>query len=249
MPKNRVSPVPSLAGRACKLGGMGARQHLVIDGDDTLWENNIFFEDAAEAFIDFLDHSTLGRDRVRAALEEVERLNVASHGYGSAAFGRNLQEAYHRLAERQVLPEDLDHLMSLARQVMSQPMQLRPAVRETLEDLGGRHDLTLFTKGEHDEQVLKVERSGLGELFDRVIVTPEKDVAAYTGLVAEHGFDAGATWMIGNSPRSDINPALAAGLGAVFIPHPRTWSLELTDITASDRLLVLDGFARLLDHF
>ena len=228
---------------------MRSRQHLVIDGDDTLWENNIFFEDAAEAFIDFLDHSSLSRDQVRAALDEVERLNIANHGYGSAAFGRNLQEAYRRLAERQILPEDLDHLMLLGRRVVAQPMQLRPAVRETLEDLGARHDLTLFTKGEQEEQSLKVERSGLGELFDRVIVTPEKDVPAYTGLVAEHGFDAEATWMIGNSPRSDINPALAAGLGAVFIPHPRTWSLELADVNESDRLLVIDEFAKLLDHF
>jgi putative hydrolase of the HAD superfamily len=223
--------------------------HLVIDGDDTLWENNIFFEDAAEAFIDFLDHSNLSRDQVRAALDEVERLNVANHGYGSAAFGRNLQETYRRLAERHVRSEDLDHLMELARQVVSQPMQLRPGVEETLADLAPRLDLTLFTKGEQDEQTLKVDRSGLAAYFDRVVVTPEKDVAAYHGLVAEHGFDPGATWMVGNSPRSDINPPLDAGLGAVFIPHPRTWSLEVVEVVESDRLLVLESFHQLLDHF
>jgi putative hydrolase of the HAD superfamily len=223
--------------------------HLVIDGDDTLWENNIFFEDAAEAFIDFLDHSNLSRDQVRAALDEVERLNVANHGYGSAAFGRNLQETYRRLAERHVWSEDLDHLMELARQVVSQPMQLRPGVEETLADLAPRLDLTLFTKGEQDEQALKVDRSGLAAYFDRVVVTPEKDVAAYHGLVAEHGFDPGATWMVGNSPRSDINPPLDAGLGAVFIPHPRTWSLEVVEVVESDRLLVLESFHQLLDHF
>jgi len=228
---------------------MRSRQHLVIDGDDTLWENNIFFEDAAEAFIDFLDHSSLTREQVRAALDEVERLNIANHGYGSAAFGRNLQETYRRLAQRHVRSEDLEHLMELARQVVSQPMQLRPRVEETLADLAPRHDLTLFTKGEHEEQTLKVDRSGLAPYFDRVVVTPEKDVAAYHGLVAEHGFDPAATWMVGNSPRSDINPPLDAGLGAVFIPHPRTWTLEVAEVIESDRLLVLETFAQLLDHF
>ncbi len=228
---------------------MRSRQHLVIDGDDTLWENNVFFEDAAEAFIDFLDHSSLTRDQVRAALDEVERLNVANHGYGSAAFGRNLQVTYRRLAERHVRPEDLDHLLELARQVVSQPMQLRPGVEETLADLALRHDLTLFTKGEQDEQSLKVERSGLAVFFDRVVVTPEKDVAAYQGLVAEHGFDPAATWMVGNSPKSDINPPLVAGLSAVFIPHPRTWSLEVVEVMESDRLLVVESFRQLLDHF
>jgi len=228
---------------------MRPRQHLVIDGDDTLWENNIFFEDAAESFIDFLDHSSLTRDQVRTALDEVERLNIGNHGYGSAAFGKNLQETYRRLAERNVQPDDLEHLMELARQVVSQPMQLRPGVAETLADLASRHDLTLFTKGEQEEQSLKVERSGLARHFDRVVITPEKDVPAYNELVARHGFDPVATWMVGNSPRSDINPPLAAGLGAVFIPHPRTWSLEVVEVVESDRLLVLDSFDQLREHF
>jgi putative hydrolase of the HAD superfamily len=128
-------------------------------------------------------------------------------------------------------------------------MQLRPGVEPTLSELASRHDLTLFTKGEHEEQSLKVERSGLAGFFDRVVVTPEKDEAAYHGLVAKHGFDRATTWMVGNSPKSDINPPLAAGLRAVFIPHPRTWSLEVADVTESERLLVLETFDQLLDHF
>ena len=94
-----------------------------------------------------------------------------------------------------------------------------------------------------------MERSGLTAYFDRVVVTPEKDIAAYRGLVDRHAFDERSTWMIGNAPKSDINPALAAGLGAVFIPHPQTWSLEVVELERSDRLLVLDTFTQLLDHF
>ena len=226
-----------------------SRQHLVIDGDDTLWENNIFFEAAAEAFIDFLDHSTLSREQVRAILDEVERTNLPRHGYGSAAFGRNLQETFRRLTERAAADHELEHLAGLGRQVVSQPVQLLPAVEETLAALARRHDLTLFTKGEQEEQAMKVERSGLAGYFQRVVVTPEKDVAAYQELVGAHGFQPDATWMVGNSPRSDINPPLEAGLRAVFIPHPRTWSLEVVDVVESDRLLVLERFAELLDHF
>ena len=228
---------------------MKDRRYLVIDGDDTLWENNIFFEGAAEAFIDFLSHSSLTREQVRATLDEVERLNLATHGYGSGAFGRNLQETYGRLAERHIRPEDLDYLLKLGQAVVSQPMHLRPGVEDTLARLTARHDLTLFTKGEHEEQSLKVERSGLKGYFDRIEVTPEKDVAAYRGLVERQGFDERSTWMIGNSPKSDLNPALAAGLGAVFIPHPQTWSLEVVDLDESDGLLVLETFSQLLEHF
>ena len=38
-----------------------ARQHLLIDADDTLWENNIYFEDAFDEFVNFLGHSSMSR--------------------------------------------------------------------------------------------------------------------------------------------------------------------------------------------
>lgn len=225
------------------------RQHLVIDGDDTLWENNVHFERAIEEFIDFLAHSAMSREQVRAALDEIERLNIANHGYGSAAFAKNLHQTYNRLADRAILPDDLERVLELGRRVADHPMELLPGVEETLEYLSERHDLTLFTKGSEIEQRPKVERSGLEHHFARVVITPEKDERAYRELVAAGGFDPELTWMIGNSPRSDINPALAAGIRAVFIPHPMTWSLEVADLVQSDRLLAVDRFADLREHF
>ncbi|TMD25271.1 MAG: hydrolase, partial [Chloroflexi bacterium] len=59
------------------------------------------------------------------------------------------------------------------------------------------------------------------------------------------------TWMVGNSPRSDINPSLAAGLNAVYIPHPHTWRLEHEEVqnTGEGRLLMLSAFAELRTYF
>src|SRR5256714_2983405 len=229
---------------------MSTRTVLIIDGDDTLWENNVYFEQAIEDFIDFLAHSTLSREQVRATLDEIERLNSEVHGYGSAAFARNLRETYERLAERRVESEDLDHVMSLARRITSEELQLLPGVQSTLEYLRARHRLVLFTKGEAEEQRLKVQRSGLAPHFNEVVVTREKDRAAYIELVRNQQIDPPRAWMIGNSPRSDINPALEAGLGAVYIPHPHTWRLEHAELAAGDgRLLVLKSFAELTNHF
>ncbi len=229
---------------------MAGRAFLVVDGDDTLWENNVYFEQAIEAFIDFLAHSSLDRTQVRAALDEIELLNSRLHGYGSAAFARNLRECYERLAERDLRKQDLDHVMALGQRIVKQPMQVLPGVVETMEYLAARHQLTLFTKGELEEQRLKVQRSGLEPHFSRVAVVPEKDADAYRRLVSEQGFDPARTWMIGNSPKSDINPALAAGINAVFIPHTHTWRLESEDLPRENgRLLVLERFSQLRDHF
>src|SRR5207245_11413063 len=87
------------------------RRFLLFDADDTLWESNIYFEQAIEAFIDFLAHSSMSRDQVRAALDEVERINVTVHGYGWASFKRNLRESYERLAERNMTHQDSERVL------------------------------------------------------------------------------------------------------------------------------------------
>ena len=226
------------------------RQHLIVDADDTLWENNIYFERAIEDFLDFLDHSTLNREEVRAVLDEIERANAGSHGYGSASFARNLRQCYEHLAERHIRDDDLATVMGFAEGILRQPLELLDGVAETLAYLASRHELTLMTKGHPEEQRLKIDRSGLAGYFGHAAVVAEKDAAAYHALAAELRLDPTQTWMVGNSPRSDVNPALAAGLNAVYIPHPHTWRLEHEDVASGPgRLLILERFADLRNHF
>jgi len=224
---------------------------LVFDADDTLWENNIYFERAFDHFVDFLDHSRLSPFQVREVLNEIELVNSKIHGYGSQNFGRNLQQAYQHLAEREIREEDLRHVMSLAERILDAPVEVIEGVGETLDYLAARHDLTLFTKGHPEEQRLKVDRSGLSGYFRHTAIVKEKDASAYHRLVEDRAFDPAQTWMIGNSPKSDINPALEAGLNAVLVPHPHTWVLERQDLrdTANGRLLQVEKFADLTSHF
>lgn len=230
---------------------MHGPQFLLIDADDTLWENNIYFEQAFDEFVQFLDHSRLKPAEIRAVLDEIELANSRVHGYGSLNFGRNLQQCYARLAEREIRPEDLETVKSFALRILEQPLVLIEGVEETLADLSARHDLTLFTKGHPDEQRMKIERSGLGRYFQHTAIVKEKDRASYEALARERGLDPARTWMIGNSPRSDINPALEAGLNAVFVPHARTWTLERTRLRrpGPGRLIVVERFSDLRELF
>jgi len=225
-------------------------KHLIFDADDTLWENNIYFERAFDHFVDFLDHSSLNALQIRDVLNEIETINAQIHGYGARNFGRNLQQAYRHLAQREIRPDDLRHVMSLAEQILEAPLEIIEGVEETLADLASRHDLTLFTKGHPEEQRFKVDRSGLGRYFSHTAIVKEKDAAAYRRLAAERGLDAGKTWMIGNSPKSDINPAIEAGLNAVLVPHAHTWVLERQDLReAGPRLITVEKFSDLRHHF
>jgi putative hydrolase of the HAD superfamily len=225
-------------------------QYLLIDADDTLWENNIYFERAFDEFVAFLDHSAMSPKEVRAVLDEIEDANARIHGYGSLNFGRNLRQCYERLVERAVNPEDLACVMAFAERILECPMETIVGVPETLEYLHTRHDLTLFTKGNPEEQKLKIDRSGLGRFFRHTAIVKEKDTAAYERLVRDRQLDAARTWMVGNSPKSDINPAMEAGLNAVFIPHAHTWVLEKQEIRpGAGQLLTVETFPELRKHF
>jgi putative hydrolase of the HAD superfamily len=226
------------------------RQYLIIDADDTLWENNIYFERAFEEFAGFLDHSTLSAREVRDVLDKIEDANAKIHGYGSVNFGRNLRQCFERLAERKIGEEEYRTVIGFAERILECPMEVIDGVPETLEYLASRHDLTLFTKGHPEEQKLKLDRSELGGYFGHTAIVKEKDRLAYQRLVAERGMDPGRTWMIGNSPKSDVNPAREAGLNAVFIPHAHTWVLEKEEIRdGKGKLLVLEGFRELKEQF
>ena len=226
------------------------RQHLIFDADDTLWENNIYFEDAFDRFCEHLSHSSLTPDEIRARLDLIEIENAKVHGYGAINFARNLRECFGGLSEREVMDADLDHVAALAHSILESPMELLEGVAETLPQLAERHELTMFTKGAVPEQTAKIKRSGLAQYFAHCEIVKEKNRSAYLELADQRNFLHQATWMIGNSPKSDVNPALAAGLNAVHIPHARTWTLEREEIAHGEgRLLVVKNFRELTDYF
>ncbi len=229
---------------------IGQRQNLIVDADDTLWENNIYFERAFDDFCDFLAHSALSAAEVRAVLDEIEIVNNKTHGYGTATFTRNLTECYHKLVEREVSAEDLPRIMSFTEQILHHPIEVIAGVEETLEYLSTRHSLTLFTKGDAEEQKLKLDRSGLAIYFGHTAIVKEKDQRSYAALIRERELDPAVTWMIGNSPKSDVNPALEAGIHAVFVPHDRTWTLERAELRdGPGRLLRVARFEELREYF
>jgi len=152
-----------------------AGQTLLIDADDTLWENNVYFERAIATFISYLDHHTYTPAEVRNALNAVERETILAHGYGLTSFTRSLVTCFERLSTEPVTEEKRERVVGFARTIAEQEIELLPGVAETLAELGSRHRLILMTKGDHAEQADKLARSGLAALFNAVEIVSEKD--------------------------------------------------------------------------
>ncbi len=229
-----------------------SRQTLLIDADDTLWENNIYFERAIVNFISFLKHREFTPAEIRQVLYEAERNNIPTHGYGLRSFMQALIGTFERLSVEPLTAGLHETIRGLAQPIAEHPMELIEGVEATLQHLQPRHRLILMTKGNISEQLGKVERSGLKRYFSALEIVAEKDSPTYHRVVEKYGLVRETTWMVGNSPKSDINPALGAGLKAVFIPHSDTWILEHEPLVRPDeteRLMELQRFSDLRGIF
>jgi putative hydrolase of the HAD superfamily len=225
---------------------------LIVDADDTLWENNVYYGQCIAAFADLMVAQGFGWEEAERAVEAVERERIPQVGYAPQEFARSLVIAYQRLCaghDRPAEGEVSDAVWEIGQAVMGYPIVLLDGVAETLGRLSGRCRLLLLTKGDREAQEDKLVRSGLGHLFDGVHIVPEKDAEVIRGLLAEYGLEPERTWMVGNSPRSDINPALEAGIGAIYVPHPNTWRLEIEEIGGMEQVIVLKCFGELAALF
>jgi putative hydrolase of the HAD superfamily len=225
---------------------------LIIDADDTLWEDNIFYEECIANFAELI--ATLGFDSEEAkrTLDEIERERVLLVGYAPEEFARSMVITYERLCEKHDHPvsaEVSDQVLAIGRAVIGYPIVLLEGVEETLAWLGDRFRLLMLTKGDRKEQEDKVARSGLRRYFDAVHVVPEKNVHVFRAVLVEHKLQSEQTWMVGNSPKSDINPAVEAGIGAIYVPHPNTWTLEVEEIEVHEQVIVLERFGDLVTLF
>ena len=223
---------------------------LLIDADDTLWENNIFYEDCFAEFGALMAEEGFDRAEAEHTADAIERERIPVVGYAVEEFARSLVIAYEQLCERYHAPVRDDvaaSVMEIGMMPAAYPIVLLDGVAETLEQLNRRFRLILLTKGDPQVQEDKLARSGLGHLFAGVHVVPEKDVDVFHDLIARYDLAPDKTWMVGNSPRSDINPAVEAGIGAVYVPHPNTWTLEVVDVAEPDKVAVLHRFAELVE--
>ena len=198
---------------------------LGFDADDTLWQNETFFRMTEQRFTELL--SSHGEHHVLSArLLEAERRNLAFYGYGVKGFTLSMIETAVEVTKGEVEAAVIAEILSFGRQMLQNPVETLPQVRETLDALAGRYRIILITKGDLFDQERKLAQSGLGDYFNAVEIVSEKTSATYERIFARHGDGPERAVMVGNSLKSDVVPAIAAGAFGVHVPHELTWVLE-----------------------
>lgn len=204
---------------------------LGLDADDTLWENEARFHEVEGRFRDLMEPWADGTT-TDSALLATERANIARHGYGVKGFVLSMIVTAVELSEGRVEGRWIGDIVSWGHEMLDHPVQLLDGVTDALDRLGTTHRLLVITKGDLNDQMGKVSRSGLADRFWRVEVVAEKDEASYAAVLDRHGVEPSAFVMVGNSVKSDVLPVLGIGGRAIHVPHTTTWALEEPDPVA-----------------
>jgi putative hydrolase of the HAD superfamily len=229
---------------------MTERLTLLFDADDTLWENNVHFERAIEAWLEVVATGAWTREAARDELDRIEEANFVSGGVGTSQFGVHLRLAAEVILPAADLRAALPRIGAIVEAMPRGTVTPFPDVVATLDALGRRHTLGLVTRGDPAEQWAKIDASGLRDRFAHIAVVEHKVPATYRELATRWGLDPAATVMIGNSPRSDIVPSRAAGFRAVLVGSASTWRLELAEVDPDDDGVThVARFGELLDLF
>jgi len=206
---------------------MSLRPLAVIgfDADDTLWQNEHYYRLTERTFVDLLAGYAEGRN-ISERLLEAERRNLSHYGFGIKGFTLSMIETALEITEGRVPARVIGDILGIGRELLSHPVDTLPHVHETLEALTGDYFLVLITKGDLFDQERKLAQSGLGDFFDAVEIVSDKTATTYRRIFSRHGDGPERAMMVGNSLKSDIVPAIAAGAFGVFVPHELTWVLE-----------------------
>lgn len=201
-------------------------QTIAFDADDTLWHNESVYlmgrERAMAIVAKYGQEAAFGK-----RLDEVEVGNLGYYGYGVMSFILSAIEAAIDVTEGEIAAGDIQRLIALSKEMLTEEVQLFDGVEEALSQLSQTHPLLLITKGDLRHQQEKVRQSGLVPYFRGVEVVSDKTPGTYERILERYRVDASRFLMVGNSLRSDIAPVLELGGWAVHVPNEMTWDHEM----------------------
>lgn len=220
---------------------------LCLDADDTLWYNERHFKSTEAAFCSLMAPFA-PEEVVRARLETTGSANVRLYGFGAKGFTLSMIEAALAVAGDRLPAGTVADLVALGRELHDFPLELLDGVADTLALLSAQVRLHLVTKGDIVHQEAKFAASGLGDLFEGVDIVSKKDRSTFERLFQRCDVDPSHAAMVGDSVKSDILPALAAGAWGVLIPPEHVSHHERADQPVHDRRFVrLQRFSDLPD--
>jgi putative hydrolase of the HAD superfamily len=223
---------------------------IVLDGDDTLWETEPLYDNALAEAARFVAGQGLDDRAWLQAQRQRDLHNVVTMGLSRQRFPTSCVEAYRHIAAAGNVPVTSAAeaaIRRIAELVFALEAGILPGVAKAVEQAARHVPVVLLTAGDPLVQERRIEDSGLAPHFSEIRIVPRKSESIFTELLREVGASAAASWSVGNSLPSDINPALRAGLNAVWLPV-NVWPFEQRETrSAPGTLLVAKSLPEAID--
>ncbi len=220
-----------------------------FDADDTLWVNETYFRDAEEKFASLLDGFET-KNKIDQELFKMEMKNLEVYGYGVKGFMLSMIESALDLSNNTISQATISKILNLGKEMIMQPVELLPGVKEVLEQLSSKYRLIVLTKGDLLDQERKIKRSGLSKYFHHIEVLSDKKEENYIHLLDHLEIDVKEFLMIGNSLKSDVLPLINIGAQAVHVPFHTTWQHEEVTINEDEfKYLKINTLSDILKYF
>lgn len=218
---------------------------VAFDGDDTLWHHERLFSDISGRLRNLLEHH-VDAETLDRTLLTIEQENLRLFGYGVKGFGLSLIETAVEVSAGKVTGTEIATMLEWIKEMLDDPIELLDGVESTIDALTGVVKLGVITKGDLFDQEGKIARSGLADRFDHVAIVSDKNPSTYSRVFSDWDVDPSRVLMVGNSVRSDVEPAIAAGATAVHVPYHLTWEHEVVS-DPSSHFDVIEGLSEILE--
>lgn len=221
---------------------------IAFDADDTLWHNEMFFQEAENKYKqlleDYLPQHTVARELLKTEID-----NLPWYGYGIKAFMLSMIETALRITDGNLKSADIERIIGYGRALLDKPIEILEGAEEVLQQLQGKYRLVMATKGDLLDQERKLKKSRLEKYFHHIEIMSEKKVADFSKLMAHLDVNPQDFAMVGNSLKSDVLPVLELGGHAFHIPYHVTWDHEKIDHQIDhDNFRKIENLRKLLDH-
>ncbi len=198
---------------------MAHKLTVLLDGDDTLWRTQEIYDGIKENFAGLLYDTGIKEINLISRLDELDAQRVAIKGFTSDRFIESMLIIYAQFSKLY----SLEWNVQVEKKIIGfdETLKYMPPLYEdtiqALENLKKHARLFLFSIGDQETQLSKIKKLGLAHFFEKthIVKTKNKDVLEI--FITKLGVNTKHVWMVGNSIRSDVVPALSIGLNSILV--------------------------------
>jgi putative hydrolase of the HAD superfamily len=211
---------------------------VLFDGDNTLWHIETLYDQARQDLVRLVIQPGANADEIEAFQRLEDKRLFMELGYSAERFAMSFEHTMREFVPHST-SEQLQYARQLARSVFERPAEIDPDAERVLRALSGTYRLALVTAGERWVQERRVAGFRYASLFDVVRIVERKTPDVFREVTTSLAINVNESWVVGDSLRSDIVPALDAGLNAILIANHNWIEIE-RDESRPSHLRVVD---------